>query len=175
MKQLRDTITNKENKIGEMQALLNELAAKNNEMPDAFSGNNLDSIIKDRLAISDIEVELFSRKVKDKKKKQIYIEIIETSFTINENKLSSKGDKIIHLCIYNSDQNVLHHEESELFKPLNGQKQFYTTKSQFFYDEEKLRMTIPWEKKELELNSGMYVTEFYIDNIFSGIGVFNVE
>ena len=175
IEQLRDTITLKENEIGKMQILLDELESKNNEVLDSFDITGIDSIIKNRLAISDIEVELFTRKVKDKKKKRIYIEIIETSFTINENKLASKGDKTIHLCIYDSDQNVLHHLESETFKPLKGVEQFYTTENQFLYDEEKLRMTVPWEKKELELKPGMYITEFYIDNVFSGIGVFDVE
>ncbi len=173
IEQLRDTISQKESEIGEMQSLLDELESKNNKMLDLYGVTGRDSIIKFRLAISDIEVELFTRKVKDKKKK--HIEIIETSFTINENRLTPKGDKTIHFCIYDCEQNVLHHSEGEMFKPLKGNEQFYTTVNQFFYDEEKLRMTISWEKKDLELKSGMYTTEFYIQNVFSGIGVFEVE
>lgn len=173
--QLKDSIATQEGEIDKMKDLLDELEAKNNEVRDSIELIRNDSIVKSRLAISDIEVELYTRKIRDKENKGDSIEIIETSFTINENKLTSIGDKSIHVCIYDGDQNVLHHAEDETFKSIYGREQFYTYMNNFDYNDEKIRMTISWERKELVLKPGMYTTEFYIDKVFSGIGVFDVE
>ncbi len=173
---LKEAIANKESKLDKMQTQVADLETKNEEMHTSDDvAIVIDSVLRGRLTVSDINVELLTRRIKDKKKKHLYIEIIETSFTVNENDIAEKGNKIVYICIIDKDKNVLHHEENNTFTDINGNTQFYTTKNQFAYEEEKLRLTVIWEKKELELNPGTYTTEFYIDNTISGIGTFNIE
>ncbi len=173
IRELKDAIAQKEGKLNKMQNQVEELELAKNEMFTSEDVSSLlDVIIRRCLTISDIDVKLYSKRIKDRKGN---IEVIETSFTVNENKLAEKGSKVIYLCIYDDKHNILHHEESETFKIMDGKDQYYTTKSQFSYAEEKLRLTILWEKKDVELSPGTYMTKFYIDNVLSSIGTFNIE
>ena len=172
----KTTLDEKAVQITEMQDQIVKLKSRNRTLVGSFTKEETDSIIKSRLTVSDIEVELYTSKVKDKKKKYSYIEIIETSFTVNENKMCPRGDKELLLCIYNADHEILHHEELETFKTmLTGRTQHYTTANQFFYDGEKLRLIVSWERKDVDIQPGTYTVEFYIDKLLAGIGVFDVE
>jgi len=172
----KTSLNEKTIQITEMQDKIVKLESRNRTLVGPFTKEEADSIIKSRLTVSDIEVELYTSKVKNKKKKYSYIEIIETSFTVNENKMCPRGDKEMLLCIYNADHEILHHEELETFKTmLTGRTLHYTTANQFYYDGEKLRLIVSWERKDVDIEPGTYTVEFYIDKLLAGIGVFNVE
>ncbi len=128
-------------------------------------------VIREGLTVSDIDTELFTAKEDNKKN----VKIIETSFTINENQLAKKGKKIAYICIYGSNKNILHHKDSETFTEIGGNEKFYTTKNEFLYNNEKLRFTVTWEKEDYVLIPGQYTIEFYIDNILSGAGLFDIN
>jgi len=126
--------------------------------------------LREGLTVSDIETKLYTAKENNKKA----VQIIETSFTINENQLAQTGDKIAYICIYGDNKKILHHKDIETFKEIGGNTKYYTTKNEFFYNNEKLRFTVTWEKQDYVLIPGQYTIEFYIDNVLSGAGMFNI-
>lgn len=176
IKLLKANIAKKENDLTKMTEEVSALGSNNEKL---FTSSDVDvavaNIIKTQLTVSDIDIELYTRRVEDKEKKYLFIEIIETSFTINENKFTPKGDKVVYLCIYDKNHKILAHTEKDTFKALNGNTIRYSTKDEFSYDEDKLRMTVLWEKNNIELEPGKYTTEFYIDNSLAGVGTFDVQ
>lgn len=177
IEQLKNAISKKESRLNKMQSEVKKLEEKNSKMfTDNEVTKRIDSIIKIRLTVSEIDVELYTSRIKDRKRKYLFIEVIEVAFTINKNKFAEKGNKVVYLCIYDNNSNVLHHKENQTFELNEGNKQYYTAKDKFFYGaNDDLRMILFWEKRNVELTPGIYTTEFYIDNVLSGVGTFNVE
>ena len=177
----KDIIAQNDRDLKILQDKINKLKGQNNPQEQIVQEDQSEPIkeiiekfnivIREGLSVSDIDTKLYTAKEDNKK----IVKIIETSFTINENQLAKNGEKIAYICIYGSNKKILHHKDSETFIEIGGNTKFYTTKNEFVYNNEKLRFTVTWEKEEYVLIPGQYTIEFYIDNILSGAGLFDIN
>lgn len=166
-----ELLQNKINKLKGQNSTQETIVQKNQSEPIKEVIEKINIVIREGLTVSDIETKLYTSKEDNKKS----VRIIETSFTINENQLAQKGEKVAYICIYGRNKNILHHKDTETFTEIGGNEKFYTSKNEFLYNNEKLRFTVAWEKEDYVLIPGQYTIEFYIDNILSGAGLFDIN
>ncbi len=166
-----ELLQNKINKLKGQNSTQETIVQKNQSEPIKEVIEKINIVIREGLTVSDIETKLYTSKEDNKKS----VRIIETSFTINENQLAQKGEKVAYICIYGRNKNILHHKDTETFTEIGGNEKFYTSKNEFVYNNEKLRFTVAWEKEDYVLIPGQYTIEFYIDNILSGAGLFDIN
>lgn len=99
------------------------------------------------------------------------VDQLKCCFTMNENPIAKSGRKIIHLRIIDPNGNVLAKEDNteNMFK-FEGVEGLYSSKMEIIYDNDELDVCLFWEKniEEMELPSGIYIVEIYIEDYLAG-------
>jgi chromosome segregation ATPase len=100
---------------------------------------------------------------------------VRACFTLSENKLAKKENKIVYMKITAPGEEVLvtSTDENNTFTG-NGEKQFYSAKKDIFYEQESKEMCLAFTKKDnVDFKQGKYKVELFVDGV--NIGTTNFE
>jgi predicted nucleic acid-binding Zn-ribbon protein len=98
---------------------------------------------------------------------------IKVCFTIDENIIASKGNKIVYLRIAKPDKYVLKESEYDLFE-FEGKEIAYTSKREINYKGDQADICIYWKKAE-ELLPGLYYVDVFTDGKRIGTMAFSLK
>jgi len=98
---------------------------------------------------------------------------IKVCFTIDENIIASKGNKIVYLRIAKPDKYVLKESEYDLFE-FEGKEIAYTAKREMNYKGDQADICIYWKKAE-ELLPGLYYVDVFTDGKRIGTMAFSLK
>ncbi len=98
---------------------------------------------------------------------------IKVCFTIDENIIATKGNKIVYLRIAKPDKYVLKESEYDLFE-FEGKEIAFTAKREVNYKGDQADICIYWKKSE-ELLPGLYYVDVFTDGKRIGTMAFSLK
>jgi len=98
---------------------------------------------------------------------------IQVGFTLNENVIAERGNKIVYMRIARPDELVLATSEKNVFR-YEGNEIIYTEKREVDYQGTLVDMTIYWDKNQ-ELIVGVYYVDIFIDGAAVGSAKFTLK
>ncbi len=101
------------------------------------------------------------------------LEKIKVCFTVNENAITSQGQKWVYLRIAKPDKYVLFESESDLFA-FEGKDIAYSAKRMLNYNGKAADMCIYWQKSEM-LMPGLYYVDIFTDGNLIGTTAFTLN
>lgn len=103
-------------------------------------------------------------------------DMLNTCFTIEENRIAKPGEKTAYLRIIGPGGKVLVNDESEgkTIENKKGEKISYSAKRDFNYQNETVRMCVFFKKKK-DLVEGQYRSEIYVDGAVIGKLAFDMS
>jgi chromosome segregation ATPase len=102
---------------------------------------------------------------------------VRACFTLSENKLAKKENKVVYMKITAPGEEVLvtSTDENNTFTS-NGEKQFYSAKKDIFYEQESKEMCLAFTKKDnVDFKQGKYKVEIFVDGVSIGITNFDLK
>jgi len=99
---------------------------------------------------------------------------IRVCFTILDNQLADKQEKLLYAVVQGPDKRVLTDGDKSKLTLLNGEEIAYSVKKEVFYDNKVMQLCLNWEVKE-KLTAGEYKVEVYSDGVQIGNSDFTLK
>lgn len=102
---------------------------------------------------------------------------VRACFTLSENKLAKKENKVIYMKITAPGEEVLvtSTDENNTFTS-DGQKQYYSAKKDIYYEQEAKEMCLAFTKKDnIDFKQGKYKVEIFVDGVNIGSTSFELK
>lgn len=94
---------------------------------------------------------------------------LRVCFTVLDNQLADKQEKLVYAVIKDSDGKVFTEGDKSKLTLLNGDEISYSVKKEIFYDNKVMQLCLNWEVKQTEeLKAGQYLVEIYSDGVQIG-------
>lgn len=101
-------------------------------------------------------------------------EILSSTFTIGENKIARKGNKMIFMQITDPNGQVMYKRPNDVTK-IAGSEILYTGKREINYQGQLLDMTIVYNLQGKEIESGNYIVKIFADGALIGKDTFTLK
>jgi len=94
---------------------------------------------------------------------------IRVCFTVLDNQLADKQEKLLYAVIKGPDKKVFVEGDKSKITLLNGEEIPYSVKKEIFYDNKVMQLCLNWEVKQTDaLLAGQYQVEIYCDGVQIG-------
>lgn len=102
---------------------------------------------------------------------------VRACFTLSENRLAKKENKVVFMKITAPGEEVLvtSTDDNNTFTG-DGQKQYYSAKKDIFYEQEAKEMCLAFTKKDnVDFKQGKYKVEIFVDGVMIGTTNFELK
>jgi uncharacterized coiled-coil DUF342 family protein len=101
---------------------------------------------------------------------------IRVCFTVLDNQLADKQEKLLYAVIKGPDKKVFVEGDKSKITLLNGEEVPYSVKKEVFYDNKVMQLCLNWEVKQTDaLLVGQYQVEIYCDGVQIGATDFTLK
>ena len=101
---------------------------------------------------------------------------IRVCFTVLDNQLADKQEKLVYAVIHGPDKKVFVEGDKSKITLLNGQEVAYSIKKEIFYDNKVMQLCMNWEVKQPNvLVAGKYTVEIYCEGVIIGACDFTLK
>jgi predicted nuclease with TOPRIM domain len=101
---------------------------------------------------------------------------IRVCFTVLDNQLADKQEKLIYAVIQGPDKKVFVEGDKSKITLLNGEEVSYSIKKEIFYDNKVMQLCMNWEVKQPNiLVAGKYNVEIYCEGVKIGTSDFTLK
>ncbi|MEX1187910.1 MAG: hypothetical protein WED33_01545 [Bacteroidia bacterium] len=162
------------------QKLVEETTAQNDKLSQENNKLNKTVEIAKRLKTYELYADAVKvsgggtkEKQTDKAKKA---DRIRVCFTVLDNQLADKQEKLIYAAIKDPDGKVFTLGDKSMLTLLNGMEIQYSVKKEIFYDNKVMQLCLNWEVNQSEpLKEGTYMVELYADGVQIGATDFTLK
>lgn len=162
------------------QKLVEETKAQNDKLNQENSRLNKTVEIAKRLKTYELYADAVKvsgggskEKQTDKAKKA---DRIRVCFTILDNQLADKQEKLLYASIKDPDGKVFTEGDKSKLTLLNDTEIQYSVKKEIFYDNKTMQLCLNWDvKQDEELKAGDYKVEIYSDGVQIGATEFTLK
>lgn len=162
------------------QKLVEETKAQNDKLNQENSRLNKTVEIAKRLKTYELYADAVKvsgggskEKQTDKAKKA---DRIRVCFTILDNQLADKQEKLLYASIKDPDGKIFTQGDKSKLTLLNDTEIQYSVKKEIFYDNKTMQLCLNWDvKQDEELKSGDYTVEIYSDGVQIGATEFTLK
>lgn len=162
------------------QKLVEETKAQNDKLNQENSRLNKTVEIAKRLKTYELYADAVKvsgggskEKQTDKAKKA---DRIRVCFTILDNQLADKQEKLLYASIKDPDGKIFTEGDKSKLTLLNDTEIQYSVKKEIFYDNKTMQLCLNWDvKQDEELKSGDYSVEIYSDGVQIGATEFTLK
>lgn len=102
------------------------------------------------------------------------VDVISSSFTIGENKITKIGNKLVYLQVTDPDGKVIYDKPNQVIN-VGGREIIYTDKREINYQGQQLDMTIVHNLQGREVGKGNFNVKIFADGILIGKDSFTLK
>ncbi len=162
------------------QKLVEETIAQNEKLNQENSKLNKTVEIAKRLKTYELYADAVKvsgggtkEKQTDKAKKA---DRIRVCFTVLDNQLADKQEKLIYAAIKDPDGKTFTQGDKSMLTLLNGSEIQFSVKKEIFYDNKVMQLCLNWDVNQTEaLKEGTYMVELYADGVQIGTTDFTLK